>query len=694
MTESYRPDIDGLRALAVGAVVLFHAFPLTLPGGFLGVDVFFVISGFLITGMILEGARQRRFSLLDFYLRRARRILPALLTMLAGVSLLAAFVLMPDELERFADNVTASALFVPNLVFAAQTGYFDPVTETNPLLHLWSLGVEEQFYLLWPLVLMAFAPRLKARTLVFLVLGVIVASFAVHIVVSQFSATASFYLPFTRFWQLLTGAVLAAYAAEKGRRKVLPPTMAVGAVATWGRHALSIAGLALIAGSIVFLRAGQESFVGVSVPATLGAAMFIAAGPRALPNRTLFSWRPVVYVGLISYPLYLWHWPPLSLLRVLELDLAEGGRALRVGAVVLATLAAVATYHFVELPLRRRRDLPRLGLRLTTLLGATAVAGAVVASTGGLPQRTSLDYDPFAWAPEMRLDERCARRYGQPEEWRKNSFCVRNDFQHEPSIVMIGDSHSNMFVPGIRAANPQASVLQIGASACPYLQRTQFWNDNRRAWRRLCPAVIDGAYRAIGPATRVVILTARIPMYTASPSEYANTFDFVSPKHFVSAEFPDASPAATYERALERDLRQLLGGGRDVVLMLPVPALDFAPRSCMRIRPIDRLLPARPPGSCTEPRAEIVAESATARAIVERVAHRVHSTNLHVVDPMEALCDRRVCRAVIDGELMYRDDNHLSIQGARHVWAHIRPRDVAALSAVPPAISRPSGNGA
>jgi peptidoglycan/LPS O-acetylase OafA/YrhL len=677
VTEAYRPDIDGLRALAVGAVVLFHAFPGTLPGGFLGVDVFFVISGFLITGMILEGARTRSFSLLGFYLRRARRILPALLAMLFAISVLAALVLMPDELERFADNVTASALFVPNLVFATQTGYFDAATETNPLLHLWSLGVEEQFYLLWPLVLMALAPRVRMRTLVFVIVGVIVASFAAHVVISQYSATASFYLPFTRFWQLLAGAVLAAHAAERGRREVLVPLASSGTRVTWRRDALSIAGLAFIAGSIVLTRPGGASFVGVSVPATLGAAMFIAAGPQALPNRTLFAWRPVVYVGLISYPLYLWHWPPLSLLRVLELDQGEGGRTLRIAAVLLATLAAVLTYHLIELPIRRRRDLPRLGLRLTSLLGAAAIAGVVVASTGGLPQRTSLDHDPFHWAPEMRLTESCSQRYGQPPEWRKNSFCVRSDFTREPSIVMIGDSHSNMFVPGVRAAYPTASVLQIGASACTYLRSTEFWNDNRRGWRRLCPQVIDGAYRAVGEQTHLVILTARIPMYTATAEEYANTFDFVSPKHFESPEFPGASPAMVYERALERDVTQLLRGGRDVVVMLPVPSLDFVPRACISIRPIDRFLPSRPPGSCTEPRAKVAAELATAQAIVHRVARGIASPHLHVVDPMDALCDDRVCHAVIAGELMYRDDNHLSIEGSRRVWASIRPRNLA-----------------
>ena len=169
----------------MGAVILFHAFPQTLPGGFLGVDVFFVISGFLITGMMLDGIRAGRFSLLDFYLRRARRILPALLAMLVGVSLLAALVLMPDEMERFASNLTAGALFVPNLVLAREQGYFDTAAIDNPLLHLWSLGVEEQFYLLWPVALMLFVPRVRDRTTILVIAMIILLSLALNIVMAR-----------------------------------------------------------------------------------------------------------------------------------------------------------------------------------------------------------------------------------------------------------------------------------------------------------------------------------------------------------------------------------------------------------------------------------------------------------------------------------------------------------------------------
>ena len=211
----------------------------------------------------------------------------------------------------------------------------------------------------------------------------------------------------------------------------------------------------------------------------------------------------MVYIGLISYPLYLWHWPPLSFLRILEIDQGMDGRLLRIGAAVFAVVAAMLTYHFIELPLRHRKDLRKLGLRLIGLLGTAAVAGVVVAYTGGLPQRTPLTNNPLEWTQAMRRDDRCFALYGQPEDLRKNAFCVRTDYTREPSIVIIGDSHANMFVPGVSAAYPGASILQSGSAACPYLRNVEFWNDHRRDLRGDCPALVASAYRGAHAPRRV-----------------------------------------------------------------------------------------------------------------------------------------------------------------------------------------------
>jgi hypothetical protein len=297
-----------------------------------------------------------------------------------------------------------------------------------------------------------------------------------------------------------------------------------------------------------------------------------------------------------------------------------------------------------------------------------------------LPQRTSLDNNPFYRTAEMRREDRCSRIYGQPQLLLKSAFCVRNDYGREPDIVLMGDSHSNMYVPGVQHANPGASTLQIGASACTYLRNTEFWNDNRLSWRQTCPPLTDVAWRSLGSAPRVVILAARIPMYTATAEEYAATFDFVSPKHFESPDFPGASAAETYERALERDAALLLAQGHEVVIVLPVPAMDFSPRSCLRFRPVEQWMDAPDPDGCTVPRERVEARQAAARALVRRVDLRLDDPDLHVVDPLPALCDAAKCRAVIGGRLMYLDDNHLSADGSRYVWPRIQPAGLRGLA--------------
>jgi hypothetical protein len=320
---------------------------------------------------------------------------------------------------------------------------------------------------------------------------------------------------------------------------------------------------------------------------------------------------------------------------------------------------------------------------LTSLLGVAAVAGAVVNWTGGLPQRTSLANDPLQWTQSMFRDDRCFALYGQPEDLQKNALCVRTDYTRDPSVVLIGDSHANMFVPGVSASHPQASILQIGSAACPFLRDIDFWQDHRRDLLGDCPPLVDAAYRGLNSAARVVILSARMPMYVATPDEYAKTFDFMAPKHFESADFPGASPAEIYERALARDLAFLLEARREVVLILPVPALDFSPRTCLKIRPVDRFLPAPSEESCSVTRASVDQSLATSRAIIQRVVAALASPDLHVVDPLDALCDADACHAKIDGQLMYRDDNHLSGDGARYVWSRIRPEGLRGLAEFP-----------
>ena len=664
MVPHYRPDVDGLRALAVVAVIVFHFTASRLPAGFLGVDVFFVISGYLISGLVLTQVRAGSFSLTGFYLRRARRILPALLVMLFCVSLLALLILMPDELRKFAEQLVASIAFVPNLALLRDAGYFDASAYAKPLLHLWSLGVEEQFYFLWPAILVFIARRQRAARTWVWIATLAAASFVLHLFIFRESPQASFYLPFTRFWELLVGALLAvaptAPSSDDARSQAFS-------------SALSAVGVLLIGGSMAMKPADLGPFLAVAP--VLGAAMFIAAGPRALLNRTAFSWRPIVYVGLISYPLYLWHWSLLSLLRIALGDDQLPARLLRFLVFAIAVVAAILSYHLIERPVRRSGDLKRIGAWLGILMLGLGAGGLAVIGADGLPQRTSFTTDPFAWPETLLREKRCVAMYGQPADFAREELCIRNDYGRPPNIVLLGDSHANTFWPGVRAAYADQSILNIGAAGCAYLRNTEFWNQDTPARRGTCPVLIGAAYRAITADTRLVILAARNTMYAAAPAEYAEFFDFPGIGHFDSLDFPAARPIEAFERSLARDLALLLESDREVVIVLQVPELNFSPRRCLQARPYERLL-RKAEIHCSVPRAAVARRQSNYRAAIARVVSALADPDLHVVDPMDALCDAAECHVIIDGVLMYRDDDHLSDAGSRYVWESIRPRDL------------------
>jgi len=299
--NAYRPDVDGLRAIAVLSVLAFHAFPRAAPGGFAGVDVFFVISGFLISGILFEALRAGHFSFIDFYRRRVRRIFPALILVLAASLGLGWMLLLPDEYRLLGKHALAGAGFLSNIALWREAGYFAPAAEVTPLLHLWSLGVEEQYYLVWPLLLAFFAGR--PRALPWMIVGLAAVSFALNVWLTPRAPSAAFYLPLTRFWELMAGSALAYHVhyGSPGRRMA---------------DAKAAAGLALVAAGIALLSAGRAFPGWWALAPVVGSSLLIAAGPAAWINRRLLSNPVMVYIGLISYPLYLWHWPLLVYARI------------------------------------------------------------------------------------------------------------------------------------------------------------------------------------------------------------------------------------------------------------------------------------------------------------------------------------------------------------------------------------------
>jgi peptidoglycan/LPS O-acetylase OafA/YrhL len=352
----YRPDIDGLRAVAVLSVIAYHAFPDWFPGGFVGVDIFFVISGFLITSIILEQIREGTFTIGRFYARRIRRIFPALVVILLFCIAFGWMVLLPQEYRQLGKHIAAGAGFSSNFVLWREAGYFDVSADTKPLLHLWSLGIEEQFYFFWPAAIYwAWKRKLSvlATTLV-LLLG----SFALNVAFLGSKAVATFYLPFTRVWELLIGAVLAYLSQQnqKVRMAVLLPSLS-GPRAALIANARAAAGVGLLATAWALLNRNSPFPGWWALVPSVGAFLLISAGTAAWINKAVLSHRLLVWFGLISFPLYLWHWPLLAFAHVVEG--ARPGPTIRLVAVVASVLFAWLTFVVIEKRLRFRRGAER-----------------------------------------------------------------------------------------------------------------------------------------------------------------------------------------------------------------------------------------------------------------------------------------------------------------------------------------------
>jgi peptidoglycan/LPS O-acetylase OafA/YrhL len=454
----YRADIDGLRAIAVVAVIFFHLQTGFVQGGYVGVDVFFVISGYLITGIVYEEVVLGSFSVGRFYERRIRRIFPALFTVVAACAIAGWFMLLPSEYEAFGRSVIATTLFVSNQFFLTQSNYFAAAAgESRVLLHTWSLAVEEQFYLVFPLFLLVLQKTVRGRT-VAVVWIVTVTSFAASVWLLHVNPNAAFYFAPVRAWELLIGCLIAlgAFPALKNYP---------------ARNVLGALGLILI-GAAVFGFRSYTPFPGVAALApVIGAALIIYSGngPPTLVARVL-GLRALVFVGLISYSLYLWHWP-IIVFTVLGL-----GHSLHIGerVAVLAAcvLASTASWYFVERPFRKRGAVLVWARLLPASLAAMAVfcaLGVATIDARGLPGRFStrandlaayLEYDPA----EAYRQGHCFMLAATAAEFDAHE-CLGRD-SRRPNDLLIGDSHAAHLWYGLQNEFPRTHFQQATAVGC------------------------------------------------------------------------------------------------------------------------------------------------------------------------------------------------------------------------------------
>lgn len=516
----YRKDIEGLRAIAVVPVVLYHVAQSFLPGGFVGVDIFFVISGYLISSNIFEQSDKGSFTILSFYERRIRRIAPAYLFLLFAVSILVVLFSFPAETRQFGWSVISAVLSVSNFYFWSTANYFGLSAEELPLLHTWSLAVEEQFYLIFP-VIIVYIRRYRHRTQAGILLSILLASLAGSAIAVYLAPVSAFYLLPTRAWELLMGTVLAwqanrrkgaAFAASDNfvpsglglKPQTLTRTL-VGALSAKSDDLIAIIGLGLIASSMVLYNS-EMPFPGLrAIPPCLGAAMIIHAGRRRENIVShLLGFAPMQLVGKISYSLYLWHWPILVFQRMDFVLVRTDSRLIARGSVILASfICALLSWWFVERWTRNRTLISTKALVIGSAASALALClfGAAMIAADGFPNR----FSPEARAAAAYLDYDQDRQFrvGRcflPRDHEFTSFdqkeCLPNT-PGRPNYLVFGDSHAAALSYGLRSAFPDANVLQISGVGCPPLIAMQ------RSFSPSCPALVDLALNQL-PASRKI----------------------------------------------------------------------------------------------------------------------------------------------------------------------------------------------
>ena len=626
----YRPDIDGLRAVAVLSVVIFHAFPSSLKSGFIGVDIFFVISGYLISSIIFENIDHGSFSFGQFYGRRIKRIFPALSLVLLSCLVFGWFGLLGDEFKQLGKHMAAGAGFVSNFFLWQEVGYFNNAAETKPLLHLWSLAIEEQFYIFWPLLVWV---TWRRKTL-FLALfaALLIGSFAYNVFLVRVDPTATFYSPATRIWELLTGVLLAYFSTQAKQNTAATSVAWYSRQAT--RQLASTLGVLLLAFGLYKIDRGRP-FPGTwAVFPVLGSFLLIFAGPAAWFNRFVLSNRLLVWVGLISFPLYLWHWPMLSFMRIIESETPE--TAYRIAAVGLSVLMAWMTYYFVEKPIRTNG---KSSLKITILTACIAVlglAGLAIFQNNGVPVRSAAQingvntWDNLTFATPCKFITHGANH----DDWCN----IGNAPDKPPTTLLIGDSVGNNFAPMLQRYAEQAGdsnfvFRQFGRGLCHGFPEIAYEN---------CAELVNAtrAYIEKTPSVDTIILAANWPLYF-------NGFDRVGSTPVSSQQF---------KAAFEKNVAYYQGLGKRVVVFL-APPVGANPRACLT-RPI-RLSEK---SSCNLALAEALRNDGQYRAYFTMY---LKSINVATFDPFKYMCDETSCKVTDGTRIYYVDHEHFSVFGGQ-----------------------------
>jgi len=546
-TLRYRSDIDGLRAVAVLGVVIYHAFPWMIPGGFIGVDIFFVISGYLISGILYKGHKQDSFSFREFYARRIRRLFPALITVLLLCLAYGWLILMPEEFQQLGKHMAAGTLFIQNIIFWQESGYFDTAASLKPLLHLWSLAVEEQFYIFFPPILLLVWK--KKWSLVFVSIILLIISFFGNLVMSRQSGVADFFLTPYRAWEFLGGSLLAWWHYDRGHENE---------VSTY-RDAFSCGGIALLVLGFAFIKTGDSYPGWRAILPVAGTLLLMEGGAGGLKgawvNQKILSNPVVIWIGLISYPLYLFHWPILSFVHIVKGESPKPGYLFI--ALTLSVLLAALTYYFVEKKLRHHKSrwtVPALvsAFIITGLLGFLAWQKVL------MPRPLPNEVIKFKSALEDKDSLRGLVGLNGPK-----SLCFDQIGGTGATTLFFGDSNMQHYAPRIvellknNHGPGKRRALLLTGGGCPPLPEVTI--DGNKGCLELFPKLYDLLNQESG-IDRIVI-AARWDLYFSKDTSY----------HFHGERLCEASTKQEVLNRFGELIHKLVERGKKVTVVLGTP---------------------------------------------------------------------------------------------------------------------------
>ena len=610
---TYRKDIDGLRALAVLSTIAYHAFPNLVSGGFVGVDIFFVISGFLITKIILENLESNSFSFTEFYFRRVRRIFPALFLVLVTSYAFGWYALYASEFKGVGEHIAASAGFVQNFILLNEIAYFERSVDTKPLIHLWSLSIEEQFYLLWPAVIWILY---KARiNLLSTVLILVLISFSINIYYIKSDPIITFYSPLSRFWELLIGALWACISLKNSQEARQLSQTALNVISCVGLLLITIA---------IFWISSKNSFPGWwALLPTVGAVLLISANSEASVNKLFLSNKVMVWLGVISYPLYLWHWVLLSFGQIISARKLSD--FYKIVLILVAIGLAYLTHRYWESLFRYKgKKVAVLLIALMTLIGYQGWSAYI---RDGLDFRHKYVLDLHGGRPP-HTDKACLQEFVNYQP----TFCRLFYVDKNIETVLIGDSIAHNHFSGLEQyySNSGKSFAMLGwPGTQPFLKKTEAENYSLNTGYKMNQLII-------GLANEKKIKT-------------------------VILGFRETAISSLEKVQLERTITFLRDNGKQVILISPPPNLSFEPMECVGMPPFRPIINIE----CAQPVKDINAQFFIARIELNKMAE---NSNIKLFDTYQQICNDDKCLLRIGGDLLYRNKGYLSVAGSKKIF--------------------------